>query len=65
MPRINTYVLKRNEGRRAQVQVVASLRVVLGLCRRSKPTKVGEKRQRQELTVVGRENEISRKELGS
>lgn len=56
---------KMKEGRRAQVWVVALLGVVLGLWRRSKPTKMGEKRQRQELTMVERENEISRKELGS
>lgn len=62
MPRVNMYVLKMKEGRRAQVWVVALLSVVLWLWRRSKPTKREEKRI-QELTMM--ENEISRKKLGS
>lgn len=69
MPRINTYILKMEEGRRAQVWVVASLGVVLVLWRRSKPTKPTKptkmegKRQRQKLPMAERENEISRKSL--
>jgi len=65
MPRISTYVLKMKQGRRAQVQVVALLGAVLVLWRRSKPTKIGEKSWRQELTMVEREHEISRKKLGN
>lgn len=65
MLRINMYRLKMKEGRRAQIWVDASLGVVIGLWRISKPTKMGEKRWRQELTMAERQNGISRKKLGS
>lgn len=55
MLRINTYMLKMKEGRRIQIWVDALLGLVIGLWRISKPTGMGEKRWRQELTMVERQ----------